>query len=366
MTGKCKTTPDADFSFVRYANCWEDADILVRALQPAPGKRFLSIASAGDNSLALLYGGASVVACDLNPAQIACAELRKAAIRELDHGRFLSFCGVHASADRLTLYESLRSHLPLESCQFWDERREHINSGFIHFGKFERYFALFRERVLPLIHRCSMVYSLLERRGVEDRRSFYSSKWNNLRWRIMFKIFFSRALMGRLGRDPVFFQHVEGSVASRILERTKYAFTELDPSQNPYLLYILTGNYGAALPFYLRAENYTLIRENIENLEIVCAPADAAASKYGSDSFDGYNLSDIFEYLSEDQTLTLYSSLLQCARPHARFAYWNMLVPRSCPQSLHPDIIALEDEAGNLFKEDQAFFYSRFVLEMVR
>jgi len=358
-------TPDADFSFVRYANCWEDADILVKALQPASGKRFLSIASAGDNSLALLCGGACVVACDLNSAQIACAQLRKAAIREFDCSGFLSFCGVNESSDRIAIYDSLRKSLPVESCQFWDERREYINSGFIHYGKFERYFTLFRKRVLPLVHRRSLVSSFLEPRSVEDRRSFYTTKWDNLRWRIMFKIFFSRWLMGRLGRDPAFFQHVEGCVASRILERTKYAFTELDTSKNSYLSYILTGNYGRALPFYLRAENYSRIRENIENLEIVYAPADAAADKYGADSFDGYNLSDIFEYLSEEQTLALYSNLLECARPKARFAYWNMLVPRSCPESLRSGIVSLDDEAEKLFKEDQAFFYSRFVLEMV-
>src|SRR5437763_16682991 len=44
----------ADFSGIRYAQCWEDADILLAALEPGPGKRCLSIASAGDNTLALL------------------------------------------------------------------------------------------------------------------------------------------------------------------------------------------------------------------------------------------------------------------------------------------------------------------------
>lgn len=41
----------ARFDLIRYANVWEDAELLVAALRPGPGKRFLSIASAGDNSL---------------------------------------------------------------------------------------------------------------------------------------------------------------------------------------------------------------------------------------------------------------------------------------------------------------------------
>ena len=72
----------ARFDFIRYANCWEDADILVEALQPAPGKRLVSIASAGDNTLSLLSGAPEkVVAIDLNPVQLACLELRCVAIR---------------------------------------------------------------------------------------------------------------------------------------------------------------------------------------------------------------------------------------------------------------------------------------------
>ena len=65
------------FHFIRYANCWEDADVLCEALQPRKGMRILSIASAGDNSLALLAEGAEVVAADLSIAQLACLELRR-------------------------------------------------------------------------------------------------------------------------------------------------------------------------------------------------------------------------------------------------------------------------------------------------
>ncbi|MBX9450241.1 MAG: BtaA family protein [Taibaiella sp.] len=42
------------FDFIRYANCWEDADILLKGLHPAKGSSILSIGSAGDNSFSLL------------------------------------------------------------------------------------------------------------------------------------------------------------------------------------------------------------------------------------------------------------------------------------------------------------------------
>lgn len=361
-----KTIPDADFSFVRYANCWEDPRLLIAALHPSPGKRILSIASAGDNSLSLLATGAEVVAADLNPAQLACAELRKEAIRALDQQEFLQFAGIASAGDRQKTYRGIRNTLTQNAQRYWDARPDVIASGFIHAGKFENYFRLFRTRIMPLIHRKETIQQLLQKKSQEERYQFYHQVWCNRRWKWLFRLFFSKRSMGKFGRDPEFFRHVEGSVADRILARTEHALTLLDTHTNPYLRYILTGNFGATLPHYLQSDNYEAIRRNIDNLTFRHGAIDAIAEEYGANSFDGYNLSDIFEYLSPEQCTEVYERLLAAARPKARFAYWNMLVPRKCPDSLADRVVLLEDEAQSLFHEDMAFFYSRFVIEEVR
>jgi S-adenosylmethionine-diacylglycerol 3-amino-3-carboxypropyl transferase len=62
----------ADFSAIRYAQVWEDADVLLAGLDIQPGDVCVSIASAGDNALALLTKDPSrVIALDLNPAQLS-------------------------------------------------------------------------------------------------------------------------------------------------------------------------------------------------------------------------------------------------------------------------------------------------------
>ena len=361
-----KTIPNADFSFIRYANCWEDASLLVKALKPASGKRILSIASAGDNSLSLLAAGAEVVAVDLNPAQLFCTELRKEAIRVLDQKEFLQFAGIAVAEDRQKTYRDIRTALGQDAQRYWDARSAVIDDGFIHAGKFENYFRLFRTRIMPLIHRQETIQQLLQKKSLEKRYQFYHQVWCNRRWKWLFHLFFSKRAMGRLGRDPEFFRHVEGSVADRILARTEYALTLLDSNANPYLRYILTGNFGTTLPHYLQPDNYEAIQRNIDNLTLRHGAIDAIAREYGADRFDGYNLSDIFEYLSPEQCTEVYGRLLATARPKARFAYWNMLVPRECPAILSDKITLLEDEAEKLFLQDQAFFYSRFVVEEVR
>ena len=95
---------------------------------------------------------ARVVALDLSPAQLACLELRVAAFRALSHPELLELIGSRPSSRRAALYSRCRTMLPDESRRFWDSRPDAIAAGIGSAGKFERYFALFRNRVLPLVH----------------------------------------------------------------------------------------------------------------------------------------------------------------------------------------------------------------------
>ena len=203
MTSEDLTATDlrerVKFDIIRYANCWEDADILCEALRPAPGTRIVSVASGGDNSLALAAEGATVVAADLSAAQLACVELKCAAIRRLTHAEVLAFLGVRESPDRWATYESLERDLTEDARAFWRDRRDDIACGFIHAGKFESYFTFFRKRVIPLIHTRRAVEELLMEKDEAARHDFYEKRWNNLPWKLMFRVFFSRFVMGRLG-----------------------------------------------------------------------------------------------------------------------------------------------------------------------
>ncbi|HEX2223188.1 MAG TPA: DUF3419 family protein [Thermoanaerobaculia bacterium] len=355
----------ARFDLIRYANVWEDAELLIAALRPGPGKRFLSIASAGDNSFSLLASGAEVVAVDLSPAQLALVELKALAIRRLEHRDALAFLGVRPADDRAAVYARLEPELSDRARAFWRERPDGLAAGVIHRGKFESYFRLFREKVLPLVHSRGKVEGLLEEKDAPARREFYARRWDTWRWRLLFRIFFSRFTMGRLGRDPEFFRYVEGSVAERILSRARYALTELPVHANPYVDYILNGNFTRALPHYLRPEVFPAVRQNLDRLTLHEGPAEEAAERHGGGGFHGFNLSDIFEYLDPATTARVYGRLLAASRPGARFAYWNMLVPRRRPDEYADRVRSLNQESRELFAGDLAFFYSAFVLEEV-
>ncbi len=362
-----ETRPQASFDFVRYANCWEDADILCEALQPAPGRRMLSIASGGDNAFALVTAGAEVVAADLSVAQLATVELKMAAIRSLAREDLLAFLGVQSSPDRGETYRTFADQLSTSAQAYWAEHPEIIGNGVIHAGKFERFLSGFGRWVLPLVHRRRTIEDLMTPRTPPEREAFYRDVWDNRRWRLLFRIAMSRTVLGRGGRDPEFFRHVDGPVSERLLARVGRALSTLSLDRNPYLDYILHGNYTRALPRYLEPEALAVLRDRLGNLTLFHGPIDEAARQYGKEQgFDGFNLSDLFEYLDEAACLAIYRTLLAAARPGARLAYWNMLVPRRCPAELADRVRSLDELAEALFQRDAAFFYSAFVVEEVR
>ncbi len=363
---KSEIAARADFGRIRYAQCWEDADVLVEGLAVQPGDTCLSIASAGDNSLALLVADpARVYAVDLSPAQLACLELRVAAFRALRHPELLELVGSRYSTRRRDLYQRCRRALGDDARAFWDAHPKEIELGIGAAGKFERYFALFRRRVLPLVHRRATVEALLDPKERDARERFYAERWDNWRWRLMFRVFFSRFVMGRFGRDKSFFQYVEGPVSERILRRTRHALTVLDPAANPYLNWILTGTHGGALPLALRPEFFETIRHRIDRVEWGRTSVEEFLDMAGPGSIDRFNLSDIFEYMSPQNYEALLGRLLEAARPGGRLLYWNMLAPRHRPESLAERLAPQADLAQRLLAEDKAFFYSDLVIEEV-
>lgn len=356
----------AAFDRIRYAQCWEDADVLLDGLAIRPGDTCVGIASAGDNCLAMLTADpARVVAVDLNPAQLACLELRVAAYRRLDHPGLLRLLGSRPGGDRAALYRACRDDLGAQARAFWDAHPALVAGGIGGAGKFEDYFRLFRTWVLPLVHPRRRVRALLEPREPAARAGFYGGRWDTWRWRLMFRLFFSRAVMGRRGRDPAFFRYVEGSVGERILARTRHALAVLDPAANPYLHWILTGTHSEHLPLALRPEHFAAIHARLDRLSWRLCTVEQAAADLGPGTVDRWNLSDIFEYMGPEAHRAALEAMLAASRPGARLLYWNMLVPRSRPEALAGRLDPVPGLGERLLAADQAFFYSRVVVEQV-
>jgi S-adenosylmethionine-diacylglycerol 3-amino-3-carboxypropyl transferase len=308
---------------------------------------------------------ARVIAVDSNPAQLACLALRMAAYRRLAHEELLELVGSVPSVRRAALYARCRPDLDAVARAFWDARPLLLAAGLGAAGRFERYVALFRRCGLPLAQGRAAVATLLGANLPSARENFFDSQWNHWRWRLLFRAFFSRGLVARFARHPGAFHHADGDLATHLLSRLRHAMTVLDPSANPYLQWLLVGRHLGALPFALRPENFAPIRDRIDRVELHCEPLAATLRRLSRAEVDGANLSNVFEYMASADCDRHLARLAQVGRCGARLVYWNLLVPRSRPDSLAARLAPEGALATMLHERDKAFFYRRLVIETV-
>lgn len=357
-----KLTDKVSFEMIRYANCWEDADVLLKGLSPEEGKRFLSIASAGDNSFSLLVSNPElVVAVDVNQNQLFLVELKREAIRYLEYEELLQFLGFRNCANRIKLYNRIRQYLSDKTKLYWDQRQELLSNGIIHEGKFEKYFQLFADKILPWIHTKKRVAELLSEKSKEEQEKYFDKKWNNWRWKFMFKLFFSKTIMGRYGRDPEFLKQVDVHVGRTIYNKASVHLRSTGAQRNFILNYNLTGDFGALLPHYLEPHNYEKVKANLDKLHVFQGFAEDAIAQYGK--FDYMNLSNIFEYMTPELFETTARGLLNGLNSGGKLAYWNLMVTRSIAKQFENEVRNDERLSKELTAIDKGFFYQQFHLD---
>jgi S-adenosylmethionine-diacylglycerol 3-amino-3-carboxypropyl transferase len=356
----------ARFDSIRYAQCWEDPAVNSIALNINRKDNVVSIASGGDNTFALVLDGPqSIVGVDINPIQIAVCELKKTAINHMDYDDFLEFLGISKSDDRVRLYRLIRSYLSSFTRDYFDSHLDLIHKGLVHSGKFEVYLRHFRTKVLKFAQSRKTVYRLLSSKSLEAQRNIYCGLWDNRKWRLLAKVFLSKFVMGRIGRDPAFFKYVStSSVSEKMLNRIKHGLTNLLICDNYYVHYILTGNYinEKCMPPYLLKENYKKIKARLSRVTFIVGTVEGYIKKQPKGMISKINFSNIFEYMSDKTMSNIFDVLLCYCRDDLILEYRTLFVHRDCPES-HERYFLNDAALGKrLSFNDRSFFYGDYVV----
>ncbi len=350
-----------DFEIIRYSNCWEDADVLLKGLNVDQNSTIMSIASAGDNCFSLASTGVrKVIAFDISLVQLHLVELKMEAIRQLNREEYMGFAGIREASSRLDTYAIIREKLS-EKCKFyWDQNIDAISLGVIHAGKFEQYFQTFKMNFLHTVHSQGLVDQLLAEKSEEEQLKFHDDIWNSAEWEILYKDYFGEKTLGDKGRDPEFLKHVEGSVAEMNLRRAKRHLRTKMAQENYFLNYILNNRFNADLPHYVRQENFSNVKRNLDRVELHHGLLDSALECYPNCTH--FNLSDIFEYMDEDLFSIVGNQIIENSAPQAKIAYWNLLIERNLanvlPKKLNFDL----DNCKILSASDLGYFYRAFIV----
>ncbi len=345
---------------IRYANCWEDEEVVLRALGISPQGRYLLICSAGDIVLSLLSKKPrKIIAVDTNPAQTACLDLRKAAFQRLSYKHVLAFLGITHSTDRIGTYHHIRDRLTEKSALFWDNNHDALRTGIIHAGTTEKYFHRFRKWLLPLLMNRSARTSLFTSSSDNHHRKILSRVTESRRWKLMTGVLFSRNIMRNLdlGRAPSFYDALHDDIGAYVRRNIQRMITQVPIHDNPYLEYIIRGNFVKTRPFYLRERHFTPIRQCLDRI-IIYITDIVEYLENTSNTFHGFYFSDIFEYMTDDQCRHVLALAVQHSRPKARIVYWSTLRSRPLQVIGNTHIRTQNDIAQELFQQNRTFFYS--------
>jgi len=360
-----KDDRNAETGEILQAQCWEDGDTLRRALDVQSGETVVSIASAGDNALALLLDDpVKIVAVDPSPAQIVCCQLKAASFLCLGYGEILELNGSRSSNQRPSLMSEVLKETSAKISTLWQTMVKDGVIGMGGVGVFERQWAGFRRRRLPFAAGKAKIDALFSSGPETARAEFYDCSWNTRRWRQLYRSGFTRSLAA-IDEGASESPRMNSEAMGQFQDRLRRQMVELDPGKNPWLHWLFRGDHGDTLPPWLQARNFGVIRDRLNRIEWQSRSLEAALGTLPAGSVDRFNLGGMFETTSEAAYQHLLKSIIRVARPGARLVYWNTLVPRSRPESLRDRIKPMSDLAEKLTATDRTLFGQKLIIEEV-
>ncbi len=342
---------------------WEDPSSDRRALRIRPGDCVMTVTSGGCNTLEfLLDDPAHVYALDINPLQSYLLELKCAAIRHLDHRDLLAFIGVSPSETRGGVFEVLAGDLTAPAAQYWRSRPDAISRGIIKAGNYESFIRLFSS-FLRVFQGKRRIDGLLQCETAQQQQAYFEDHWNTLRWRLLFKLLANKWVLARRGLSVDYFKFDDGSssFSESFLRRARHAMREIPIQTNYFLAQYLLGRYTSEsiVPAYLLEANLPVIKQRLDRIEIVTAPAQEWLSQQPASSIDCFSLSNICELMSPEETDRLFSEVARSAADSGRICFRNLIVPRGVPEPLQHQLVLQEDLSRELLAQDRSFVYSR-------
>jgi S-adenosylmethionine-diacylglycerol 3-amino-3-carboxypropyl transferase len=342
---------------------WEDPETDRQALAIQPGEKLITVTSGGCNTLTLLLEDPGrIFSLDINPSQSYLLELKRAAVRRLDYDDLHGFLGLNPSDKRLQTFERLRDDLSEGAARYWNGKPAAVRNGIIHAGNYESFISLF-SRFLKIFQGTRRIEGLLGCQTLEQQRNYFDKTWNTVRWRLLFKLLANKWVLARRGLTVDYFKFDDGSTSfpESFLRRTRHAMYEIPIQSNYFLAQYLQARYRSedAVPAYLLRENLPLVKQRLERIEIVTAPAQEWLANQPDASLDCFSLSNICELMSQEETGRLFAEVARSARCGARICFRNLIVPRGVPESLQDRVQLQEQLSRQLLAQDRSFVYSR-------
>ena len=169
--------------------------------------------------------------------------------------------------------------------------------------------------------------------------------------------------MKKVGRSKVMFKHhKENKISNHYLEKTDNVLMSKNIFSNSYMYYVLNGNYLKNYPYYLKKINFEKIKNSICNIEIKTENIIEYLKKIKDNSFNKFNLSDVFEAMSKIDSNIVFQEILRTGKNNSRIIFWNNLIERDIPPNLQSNFIRDKVKEKELSVFEKFKYYEKFYI----
>ena len=323
------------FQGLVYAQIWEDPVADMDVLEIGPADRMVCISSGGCNVMSYLTAQpAEITAVDLSPAHVALLRLKIIAAEQLWQAEFLDLFGRANLASNVPLFDlRLADHLDPETRDWWETRRfgrrrvAMLSQGLYRYGLLGRFI-----RMAHLVGRLAGVdfKPLLDARTLEAQRAYFDSEVAPLFEKSIVKFLArQRGSLFGLGIPPAQYDKLAldggGDVLPVLKERTRKLMCDFPSDRNYFLSQAVslsyTGTAVGALPPYLEAANFAVVRKNARKVTALNRSITDVLAEAPCSSRDIYVLLDAQDWMTDGQLNDLWRQITRTAAPGARVLF---------------------------------------------
>jgi S-adenosylmethionine:diacylglycerol 3-amino-3-carboxypropyl transferase len=365
-----------------YNQIWEDPRVDLEALKLDENSRVLTISSGGCNALNyLLENPESVTAVDLNRHHISLLNLKIAAARNFaEHSQFFEFFGVGKTENARELYAKfLAPDLNDQTKKTWDKRIKIFKKGGLYAHSRNGYFLRVFQRFARIIG--CQPEGVLKARSLDEQESLYEKNiepfFDNFLIRFAGKL--PVTLFG-LGIPPQQFDELTRELESGktiidvYRERVRRLACNYPINENYFAWQAFARKYDtenrAAIPEYLKAENFEKLKANIGRLRTKIGSITDEIKTRPQDAFNRFVFLDAQDWMDAETLTELWSAIVEKGEPGSRIIFRTAgsesPVESRLPKQLRDSFIYEREKSERLFKQDRASIYGGFHLYVFR
>ena len=378
------------FDGLVYNQIWEDPRVDIEGLRLDEESRLLTISSGGCNTLNYLtVRPRSIVAVDLNPCHLALTRLKLAAVEHLPtFDDLFRFFGCANDEMNLVYYARyLRDKLDEQTRQFWEggawlrrkllgPRIEYFEKNLYNYGSMGRFVRM--AHGLAKLKRVD-TRELLKGGAREERellyREYCEPVLNSFPVRILAKLPF---LLHALGVPPAQLERIKEEEGRDLLSvcqnRVKRLLCEFSLEDNYFAWQAFARCYDTverrAVPDYLKAENYDLLRANVHRIGVRLNSLTGFLQTQPANSLNRFVFLDAQDWMTADQINELWNEVARVGRPGSRILFRTggsePVVEKALKPELRKRFMYERELSLELFQRDRSAIYGGLHVYVMR